>query len=86
MPAVFNALGGGIMDPFSIAMVLSHTVCVCRSENVAKQVQEVQQKLLDMEKAMEIKAATIEVVKKEVGSCLVSAAVLVTMGQCLMIA
>eukprot|EP00892_Ulva_mutabilis_P002668 jgi/Ulvmu1/12401/UM009_0048.1 len=44
---------------------LKAQLCQDGSENVAKQVQELQQKLLDMEKAMEIKAATIEVVTKE---------------------
>lgn len=38
----------------------------CRSENVAKEIQELQQKLLDMEKAMEIQAASIDIVTKEV--------------------
>lgn len=33
---------------------------------MAQQIQELQQKLLDMEKAMEIQAASMEVVTKEV--------------------
>lgn len=54
----------------SRSCVWIHVFCLCRSENVAQEIQELQQKMLDMEKAMEIQAASIDIVTKQACSAL----------------